>query len=68
MANWTLPDGGAIRLIDTVGDVKYIGVSQIGEATDSTEWVVQKIETVGTLQSLTYAQGAWDDRLTLTYK
>lgn len=68
MANWELPNGGTIRRIETVGDIKYIGISDIGLETDSTEWVVQKIETIGTTQLLTYAQGAWDDYLTLTYK
>lgn len=68
MSNYNLPSGATAREIETVGDITCIGYSSIGDLSTAETWSIKKIETVGDAVSITYADGAWSDRLTLTYK
>ena len=66
MADFMLPVGSTVRAIDdtTTADTTYLGYSEIGEAKNSDKWVIKKVTTTDIL----YTEGAWDDRVTLTYK
>lgn len=67
MAKVAIKGGYESREIETVGDITYVGLSTIGEPSDSAQWIVKKIETVGDLTTITFSEGAWDNRATLTY-
>ena len=60
--------------VDTTDpDVTYVGEAAIGSITSSPVWRIQKVEKVGTIISVTFADSndgfdnVWDDRLSLTY-
>lgn len=62
-------------LIDTVGDLKYIGYSDPGTAESAALWRIKRLDTsdAGGDIPVLYANGSsdftfvWDDRLTYTY-
>ncbi len=62
-------------LIDTVGDIKYVGSSLPGTATSASTWSIKRIDLsdTGGDVDVTYANGSadfdkvWDDRATYTY-
>ena len=68
MNNFQIPTGYTARKQEELATITYVGYSELSTATDSGEWVVQKIEIAGAITTISYGQGAWDDRATLTYK
>lgn len=66
-----LQNNYAVRT-ETSGSVTYVGKAEVGSASSSAKWQIQKIdETSGTV--ITWADGnalfdnIWDDRATLSY-
>ena len=67
MAEFTIPTGYTLRKTKDVGDITYLGYSEIEEPT-SGKWVVKKIEIVADETNFSYGEGSFDDYLTLDYK
>lgn len=64
--NVTVPTGFTTREIEESGTTTYVGYSEIGEPSDG-QWFILKVEE-GATTTMEYAEGAWDDRATLTYE
>lgn len=66
-------DFEAIRIDEASANVTYLGYAQSGTADSESSWKIKKIETSGTVTSITYPDGSqnfdyeWDDRATYTY-
>lgn len=61
-------------IIDEVSkNLSYVGDAEPSTATSSASWKIRRIQTVGTITTVSYADGnplfdnIWDDRLSLTY-
>lgn len=67
MAKVASRSGYESREIEIIGDITYVGSSSIGEAESSDKWVIKKIEVIGGETSIKFVEGAWADRLTLSY-
>ena len=61
------------QIIETIGGVTYIGSAECGSASSSAKWQIQRITTVGAVQTIEWADGngqfdnIWDNRAALTY-
>lgn len=67
-------DDGEPRKVDQVGDTLiYIGYAQDGVNDSDAAWMIKKIETIGTVTSITWAISyryrinIWSDRASLVY-
>ena len=67
-------DGNFATKIDKVSSaVIYVGIAQIGTAASTASWQIKKIETSGTVTSITWADSTdgftniWSNRLAYTY-
>ena len=67
MSKRAIKSGYESMEIEVVGDITYIGLSTIGTSEAVEKWIVKKIEVVGDLTSITFGEGSWADRATLTY-
>lgn len=67
MESFIIPRGFYVQKIDEQTGVKYVGYAERGFETSDTRWVVQRATTVGPETTFEYAEGAWDDRTTLSY-
>lgn len=65
--DFTIPDGYTSRKIEVVGDITYVGYSQVGDA-DSELWRVQRVTVSGGNTTIEYAIGTWTNRVTLNYR
>lgn len=61
-------------ILDEVdADNKYVGTAAHGTATSAAAWQIMKIATVGTITTISYADGddnydnVWDNRASLSY-
>jgi hypothetical protein len=60
-------------LIDSDGDITYIGKALVGSGTGSLVWQIKKILTSGTITTIGYANGTtsydkeWDERASYSY-
>lgn len=60
-------------LIDTTGNTSYIGHALLGSSTSSAVWQILRIQTVGGLTTILFADGeldftkVWDDRASYSY-
>lgn len=63
-----------VRIDEVTADLMYIGESAISVAESAAVWRIRKIETIGTVTKITWADGneefdnVWTDRATLTYE
>jgi len=63
----------SIRVDDATSTVTYVGDAAINLAESSPNWRIKKLETVGTVLKITWADGnenfdnIWTDRASLTY-
>jgi len=68
MEDFQISSGYRIRMIESLDDgTIYQGFSKRGEPLDSDNWQIAKIYESGTITSLSYARGSWNDRASLTY-
>jgi hypothetical protein len=68
MAKEATRSGFESREIEEVGGITYVGKSIIGESETSTDkWIIQRIEVVGDLTSIKFAEGTWATRAALNY-
>ena len=63
----------AIRVDDASSTVTYVGEASIRSSEAAPVWRIKKLETVGSVLSITWADGnmsfdnVWNDRATLSY-
>lgn len=63
----------SIRVDDASPTITYVGEASINSSESSAVWRIKKLETIGTVFKVTWANGSqafnnvWDDRLSLTY-
>ena len=63
----------AIRVDDASSTVTYVGEASIRSPEAAPVWRIKKLETVGSVLSITWADGnmsfdnVWNDRATLSY-
>jgi hypothetical protein len=63
----------SIRVDDASSTVTYVGEAPIKSPDAAPVWRIKKLETLGTVLSITWADGnqsfdnVWSDRLTLSY-
>lgn len=63
----------AIRVDDASSTITYVGEAPIGSAESSPVWRIKKLETVGSVFKVSWADGnmffdnVWDNRASLTY-
>lgn len=62
------PNGAVVREVEELANVTYIGYSEMGEASNSKEWQIMKTSVSGSITSIRYAFGSWNDRAILNYK
>jgi len=63
--NEAIEENYAIKMIDEASDtITYIGLSELSNPVS----IVKKIEIIGSVTSVLYASGLWENRATLTYK
>lgn len=60
--------------VDVVSfDLQYVGEAPVGAGTNENKWKIKRIQTVGNIVSIQFAQGSldfinkWDDRTIYTY-
>lgn len=64
--NRDVPSNKYLRIWDESNpDVTYFGYSERGLSKADSNWVIRKIDNIN--NTINMANGAWDDRLTLTY-
>lgn len=67
--NFELPYGHTALIIDEPNiDLQYVGYNKRGSETTKTNWTVQRISTTGSITTISYGRGTWDDRAILEYK
>ncbi len=63
----------AIRVDDASASVTYVGEASLGASETAPIWRIKKLETVGSVFKITWADGnqafdnTWSDRSSLTY-
>ena len=72
--NWNIYNSGAPNLTDVVSEnLQYLGWGHPGSLTNAPLWRIQRISRVGTVTSITWADGnqnfdnIWDNRASLNY-
>ena len=67
--NFQIPSGYTQRrVVDEDANTAFVGFSELGTPATSDKWVVQKIIITGSVTGIFYAEGVFDDYLTLTYR
>jgi hypothetical protein len=67
--NFQIPSGYTQRrVVEEDVNTTYVGYSELGTLTTSSAWVVMKIVTAGNVTETYYAEGVFDDYLTLNYR
>ena len=63
----------SIRVDDATATVTYVGEAVIGSTEASSVWRIKKLETIGSILYITWADGnqsfdnIWDNRASLSY-
>jgi len=63
----------SIRVDDATSTVTYIGEAPLNASESSSVWRIKRLETIGNILSITYADGnqnfdnVWTNRAALTY-
>ena len=66
--SFEIPSQYTVRKIDySVANITYIGYSNINN-NDDENWILQKIDETTEITNITYGEGSWNNRYSLTYK
>lgn len=62
-----IPNTYSARRVEEIGVVTYVGYSNLGTLEADSLWTIKKI-SCNAITTIELGSGAWDDRLTITYR
>jgi hypothetical protein len=73
MTRLATPYRATIRIDDASSTITYVGEAAFGQSESNAAWRIKKLETVGSVLKITWADGndsfdnIWDNRATISY-